>query len=753
MSSDLEWKIEEGETPSAWHSAAPQPPRRRLPNWSWRRWLALALALAVVIGAPAAWLINRVNETERAQRQAVRNVAELEDRLLAAGDNDALRTLQDPNYPGWRTWYTYSGPHPAETTNPDASAVLVETWSATGTHTYRVGASAPGDVQLSGDTAALSVTTVYTPYLGYAPDLGMGVAFTLRGTRYYRSVDGGWVRTGPPADLSRNVIEVHGDMLILRYLRSDASAVEPLVARLLALASLACRDLGCPAGPVTLSLSANPQEVLQSAGGRTEAVYAPGPALLGVPVDDAGYDAFYRLYGTLLVAHIAGRRSGGMSEPVWPWLHWELTRLHLEPALSQQALQQVARNSLQSGVNPLLLGDDREAGIWLALDFLAANEGRNPLGAILAEGRVVTLAGTLYDMTEERSFLWWNYLEQVAALPAQYPGDAQLAMVCSGAVRLWNASTGVYRSLNLTAAEAVWSTGGHALIADIPGSEFTLLDMDSGQTWHSALPLLGWAPGGRAVVRQNTDRFIWDPTTGDSTALAAGLGWIAWSPDEHNLAFARGSDIYVAAPAAPDGSNAAPITTGASGLWSPGGRYLAVISASFPITTLEVYDTGTAQLLQVPMPADSALTSLDWSPDETRLAIATMDALRSNQDGTVRVIDLQGQVSATWVIDSAAQQLQWSPDGTRVGWLAFLRGNEYGSVFAGTPTAGGEPQRLDVTFLRIDASAPWPRWSWSPDGQWLAVGGNGVTVWSSDFKIERPLPDNCYAPSWRPALR
>src|SRR5512134_1845813 len=98
MSSDLEWKIDEGESSSsssAWPTAAPQRPQRRLPDWSRRRWLALALALVVVIGAPAAWLINRVNEAERAQREAVRNIADLEDRLLAARDLDALRTLQD----------------------------------------------------------------------------------------------------------------------------------------------------------------------------------------------------------------------------------------------------------------------------------------------------------------------------------------------------------------------------------------------------------------------------------------------------------------------------------------------------------------------------------------------------------------------------------------------------------------------------------------------------------------------------------
>jgi Tol biopolymer transport system component len=95
-------------------------------------------------------------------------------------------------------------------------------------------------------------------------------------------------------------------------------------------------------------------------------------------------------------------------------------------------------------------------------------------------------------------------------------------------------------------------------------------------------------------------------------------------------------------------------------------------------------------------------SSLSWSPDGTRLALASEQRMYVADASSGRLEPLPG------CADCTGESPTWSPDGTSVG---FRRGDGIWVV----PPAGGAPERVAA----IDGPSSF---AWSPDGSRLVVG-------------------------------
>lgn len=322
MGSNLDWNVDESDREPPWRAqpvAQPHAPRPR-----WWRWIVVGVVLLIVAAAGVGWLMQRVQQTQGEQHTMIVGLAQVEEQRAREGDTESLATLADGAYPGWRQWQSEQrAPRPYPL--PGGGQYYGLAWGATPLNQHAaLGDPDYGDFHLDGEQATLAVTRRYGPLPGEA----QGTTFALRSTDYYRFVNGAWVHTEAPASVwSAMVAAGTGDLDLLVPVH-DAAALQPLIPRLRALAARACGDLGCAQNPHMI-ISARVEDLLQTRRpGLAVPIYAPAPALIGEPLDEAGQDALYRYYGILLVRHLAASLAITDEAAVMN----ELVRLDLEAA-------------------------------------------------------------------------------------------------------------------------------------------------------------------------------------------------------------------------------------------------------------------------------------------------------------------------------------------------------------------------------------------------------------------------------------
>jgi Tol biopolymer transport system component len=202
-----------------------------------------------------------------------------------------------------------------------------------------------------------------------------------------------------------------------------------------------------------------------------------------------------------------------------------------------------------------------------------------------------------------------------------------------------------------------------------------------------------------------------------------------WSPDGSRVAVIDddpfGGGVIVVDR---DGDGAVDVTeevvTGMA--WSPDGDRLAFLASD---ASSDPYDPAGEARLMVAVPGEpptelarvSGFGSVAWSPDGSRLAVETLAGMGSG----VSVIDAASG-DELFVIDAGSAFTaapHWSPDGER---LAFLRsdGFDLSTTVMSVDADGGDPIELgDLDQLAVSAPLVW-----SPDGDFLAVAGSGMTV-------------------------
>jgi Tol biopolymer transport system component len=176
----------------------------------------------------------------------------------------------------------------------------------------------------------------------------------------------------------------------------------------------------------------------------------------------------------------------------------------------------------------------------------------------------------------------------------------------------------------------------------------------------------------------------------------------AWSPSGDHLVVARRRALYVVDV---DGSGERLLTNeGGAPSWSPDGGLIAFTRSTTGGTELfAVRPDGTSER-RLTAYLRPLYRLAAWAPDGGRMAYVSLDETTRTQ--ALVVVSASGQLLATVPVKSAGSSLEWSPDGTRV----LISGS---GIFVVDPVRGEE--RL-VSEFGDDAG-------WSPDGTRIAFSG------------------------------
>lgn len=202
---------------------------------------------------------------------------------------------------------------------------------------------------------------------------------------------------------------------------------------------------------------------------------------------------------------------------------------------------------------------------------------------------------------------------------------------------------------------------------------------------------------------------------------------LSWSPDGHQIVSA-GSDQTAQVWHAATGQNALTYQKHTFVIqavaWSPDG---SLIASAGDDDTVQVWNAGTGDLQLSYQGHTGYVTMLAWSPDGTSLA-------SGGSDQTVQIwLATNGRRRLTYRgRGGALSALAWSPDGTAI--LSISRHqerNKHGdpvhktSIAVWDTTTGND---LGLTTPEHIASGTLSCVSWSPDGKYVALGGNDCRV-------------------------
>ena len=252
---------------------------------------------------------------------------------------------------------------------------------------------------------------------------------------------------------------------------------------------------------------------------------------------------------------------------------------------------------------------------------------------------------------------------------------------------------------------------------------------------------LAWAPNGRTVASAgNRQVNLWRlgadaaPRSFRShTDLVRGLDW---SPDGRSIA-SVGDDGTARLWDTETLLQTATLQTGPARAikWSPDGRRLAIGSGF----RMQVWQTATGELLHAAK-VQTQISSVSWSPDGTTVAVGGINGMTSLWNAQTG--ELVGKLAASDPPRNDVNGVTWSPHGRILASAHGAKG--HGAIRLWNPASG----RLVQT---LTSSGGWLRGlSWSPDGLWLAAGGEDgqVRIWNVEAgELAATLPTDS-RPVW-----
>ncbi|MDH4336785.1 MAG: S9 family peptidase [Candidatus Krumholzibacteria bacterium] len=233
-----------------------------------------------------------------------------------------------------------------------------------------------------------------------------------------------------------------------------------------------------------------------------------------------------------------------------------------------------------------------------------------------------------------------------------------------------------------------------------------------------------WAPDGSGRLAFVSDReganqvfmvALPDPEPRQLTDTPNGVTAFAWSPDASRLAFLTpGGQSEAARRRAENGAD------------------VHIEDEATPPSRIHIVDVATGTDRELP-PIDAAdVTTLDWSPDGTRLAVTVQD-----QKGTIgffygsdiAVVDVTSGAMKTRVAREGMDfNPRWSPDGKSLAFLSHGGVKDWiGSCFVCVVAVDGDapPRNVSPGFDERDYGA---EYLWSPDSKNIyLVAPQGVT--------------------------
>jgi hypothetical protein len=298
---NFDWRTEEAAEEALWELepelVAPAPAPRR-------RWPAVLATLALLTLA-AFWgyrqLVQRVDEADTAVKGEVLAVFDLMWQAADRGDEELYGSLTQATSPElrWDRQQLLEGGH-----RFDRSAF---------------GLARLGDWRVVNFTLSPELTTADLRWQqDFAHELGLGLTetVTLEYEAAFRLEDGRWLHIEPGIDYWGRWQTFNGRALTVNYPARDAALAERLATDLDELMQFLCAAhatlLGCTDQrqirlrldmlPRSLKSMHDVQQGSYAPNGISGSVYdLPAPTLVGLPVDEAGYQALYRGYARHLL--------------------------------------------------------------------------------------------------------------------------------------------------------------------------------------------------------------------------------------------------------------------------------------------------------------------------------------------------------------------------------------------------------------------------------------------------------------------
>jgi hypothetical protein len=420
----FDWEIEDADATEAvgseqWAVDSEPPVERRLPLPNPRSLTPLlrgALGLVVLAAAIlvlAAW--QRARDNVVLVRGDIEGMIVLEGRAWVAGDDELRRNLIDANAEStWRYRFERVESRYRRWSGEDAQTPQVEVRG----------------LELLGDVALVQAVVTQTN-ANWAPS-------PYRETRFYRNVEGRWLRTGPDASFwgaeqTANTAHFH-----FKYYERDAEAVQALAAQAEALYAQLRADAGLPPEPpegseglatTAMTIEVLPRMDLTSWRFMGDVLTIPSPALLPVPIGHPDSDRLARSLVRPLGARVLEEALAETSiQPGWRplvdgmarWASWQAGPL---PSPWEMHMGDHLRDHLASRQPPTLyaLTGPMPATLdrWTAakaaetvIDFVVATYGRETLPVLLrgfAEHRTWdTLIPTVFGVPREAFEARWQ---------------------------------------------------------------------------------------------------------------------------------------------------------------------------------------------------------------------------------------------------------------------------------------------------------------------------------------------------------
>jgi Tol biopolymer transport system component len=223
---------------------------------------------------------------------------------------------------------------------------------------------------------------------------------------------------------------------------------------------------------------------------------------------------------------------------------------------------------------------------------------------------------------------------------------------------------------------------------------------------------VSWSPDGRSIAFASGHLYVVDVATGARRQLPAGRFVLApaWSRDGSIVAVAHQGQVRaVPADASPDdGSAVRTLVEGLRGIssldWSPDGTRLVVSAAD----GLHVIDGSGRNAFQVvSQKRGEGPGAATWSPDGTRIVYFSTPRVLGGFTAELRVVNPDsGRDKALWTAPCCTSTWYppvWAPDGTRVAFAVEIIGHpDRTGLFLISADGSGEPVRAAVDELPAD---------------------------------------------------
>jgi hypothetical protein len=597
----------EGEATPAEQPAAPPRSRR---GW----WLTLLLVLLVVLGSGGLLyrqLQGQANERAETIRQDVFASYNVIWQTAQRQDNELFVSLLSGRDPAW-----------TESQKELLGQGLLFDRRPLGLLLVPAGRDVRS-VELSPDLAeaTLQADQVYE-VAGHLP-----LTVTLRQTHVFRMGNRRWLLAPPNEDFWGPPVTQEQAYILATYPQRDREVGGRLALDLDEMVAALCGEvagLECPAElTVPLHFDSNPASLVAlddpAAVYRRRDIRLPAPSLVGVPIDEAGYQALYQGYATWVARWVIARAAGWeccerivffealverqlaeSGRRPWPLTAADYERLLDQPphyselaALWQRDdsdnLTAAERRQVQSLIDYLLYASPQTTAATLQQRLVSQSAfGSWLLGFIDAQG---------VEVVREQAWAMFAYQRSLSgnrSRPLPLPDDP-FTFLCSGLSGPAGASLDRYHLATNSWTE-LWSDAGLYLISDLPNG--------------MGIALLDFSPRGRTLLwRDGAVQLVYDQGSDEQ-------GWFFMSGD-------------------------------------PSGRYLAMSASDgegvsrYAVLDLSRCDTAGCLLTEI---AGRPL----WSPDGSQMILFNWGEMNTRQlvraDGSGRVLKELGEgVTPFWL--------------------------------------------------------------------------------------------------------